>query len=438
MTLDAMLEVPNFAWRSDAPARIVPEAAALTATTGRFASAGHDTHGGVWLARDKLGLNKLFAAFDPEHGVLVASFLHELLPRVAGLDGIFAVSAGTVARLDPDRCHVERETYFKPVLTARTEDGGPELAVDTLRSALVVALRRIRERVGPRVAVCLSGGLDSALIAAYARDAFEDVHAYTYSFDDGTGKPSDDARGAERVANHLGLPHTTVSANRDEVLDAVDVALRYGQDWRDFNVHCAIVNVVLARAIAGSERVSADARPVALTGDTMNEFLADYSPVELRGRRYYDLPTLPFDRLRRVLVAGLQAGDREVGVFHAFGVDVLQPYALCCDELMRIPSDACERTGKRPLMHRLADGLLPERLLARHKVRAQIGDTHAERGILPVLIDSGHDAYWLEERYATLAGTTVGALRRFLRGGVYRAAPAGSRSSTRRSIHPHS
>lgn len=433
-----MLKVPDFAWRTDAPARIVPEAAALTATTGRFATAGHDADGGVWLARDRLGLNKLFAAFDREHGVLAASFLHDLLPHVTGLEAIFAVSAGTVARLDPDRRHVERATYFKPVLTAGTEDGGAEPAIDMLRSALVLALRRIRERVGPRVAVCLSGGLDSALIAAYARHAFEEVHAYTYSFDDGSGEPSDDLRGAERVADHLGLPHTTVRADRDDVLDAVDVALRYGQDWRDFNVHCAIVNVLLARAIAGSEPVSAGARPVALTGDTMNEFLADYTPVELRGRRYYELPALQFDRLRRVLVAGLQAGDREVGVFHAFGVDALQPYALCCDELLRIPSDACERAGKRPLMQRLADGLLPERLLARHKVRAQIGDTQAERGILPVLIDSGRDARWLEERYATLAGTTVGAMRLFLRGGVYRVAPAGGRSSTRWGDHLHS
>lgn len=313
---------------------------------------------------------------------------------------------------------------------AAAEAGAAETAVDALRSALVAAMRQIRERVGPRVAVCLSGGLDSALIAAYARDAFEQVSAYTYSFDDGSGEPSDDLRAAEHIADHLDLPLTTVSAGRDDVLDAIDDALRHGQDWRDFNVHCAIVNVLLARAIAASEPVSEGSRPVALTGDTMNEFLADYSAVELRGRRYYELPAVPFDRLRRVLVAGLQAGDREVGVFHACGVDVVQPYALCCEELLRIPSDACERAGKRAIMLPLADGLLPERLLAREKVRAQIGDEHAVRGILPMLVDSGRDARWLEERYATLVGTTSGALRRFLRGGVYRMAPPGRKGST--------
>lgn len=430
MTLDATLTVPNLAWRAGAPARLGPDAAALAATAGRFATAGRDADGGIWLARDKLGLNKLFVVLDRRRGVLAASFLHELLARGVELEAVFAVGAGSIARVDPGLRGVELERYFEPVPTpTAAEDGAAEAAVDALRSALVATLRRIRERVGPRVAICLSGGLDSTLIAAYARDEFERMSAYTYSFDDGSGAPSDDLRAAERIADHLDLPLTTVSAARDDVLDAVDDALRYGQDWRDFNVHCAIVNVLLARAIAASEPAAESSRPVALTGDTMNEFMADYAAVELRGRRYYELPALAFDRLRRVLVAGLQAGDREVGVFHACGVDVVQPYALCCEELLRIPSDACERAGKRAMMVRLADGLLPERLLAREKVRAQIGDERAVRGILPVLVDSGRDARWLEERYAALAGTTSGALRRFLRGGVYRIAPPGRKGS---------
>lgn len=422
-----MLSVPNFAWRAGAFADLVPDPAALASTDGRFAAAGTDSDG-IWLVRDKLGLNKLFVAFHEERGVVAANLLHTLVEDGAPFDAIMAVGAGTLARVDLSRQRVERHRYFAPLPSREATDRSAEVAVTDVRSALVEAMRQIRERVGPRVAVCLSGGLDSAVIAAYAQETFDEVTAYTYSYRASDGDFSDDRRAAERVAEHLGLTLTAVTADRDDVLDAVDDALRHGQDWRDFNVHCAIVNVLLARAIAASAVAPIGARPVVLTGDLMNEFVADYTPVVFRGHRYYELPELSFDRLRRVLVAGLQSGDREVGVFHAFGVDVLQPYAMCCEPLLRIPSDACERDGKRAIMERLAGDRLPTSLLAREKVRAQIGDELAVRGILPALIEAGRDARWLEERGAALLGTTVGALRRFLRGGIYRSVGSAARS----------
>jgi asparagine synthetase B (glutamine-hydrolysing) len=421
MTVNALLPVPNFAWREGEPAGIVADPGHLSLTGGRFAVAVADTDDGtVWIARDKLGLNKVFVAWHEGRGVLVANFLHDLLRAGVPLDAVFAVPAGSLVRFDLVHRRVEHDQYFVPVPQSDEVGASLELVFADVRRALIAALRRMREQVGPRISIGLSGGLDSALVAAYAREEFEELTAYTYTYQEVGAEPSDDFLAAERVAEHLGLALVAVTADRGEVLAAVDDALLYGQDWRDFNVHCAIVNVLLARVIATTAPVEGGTRPAVLTGDLMNELLADYTPIVFAGQMHYPLPQIPFDRLRRVLVTGLQAGDREVGVFHALGVDVLQPYASCCEELLRIPSSVCERDGKRAIMEQLADGRLPSWLLRREKVRAQVGDDRLIRGILPVLVEAGQTPRWLEQRFAAMHRVRASELRAFMRAGVYR------------------
>ena len=68
------------------------------------------------------------------------------------------------------------------------------------------------------------------------------------------------------------------------MLLALDDALCYGQDWRDFNVHCAIVNEIVARGHPATTRPRTGARPFVLTGDLANELLADYTPVPYDGQ----------------------------------------------------------------------------------------------------------------------------------------------------------
>src|SRR5262245_47081549 len=108
----------------------------------------------------------------------------------------------------------------------------------------------------------------------------------------GANEP-EDVRYARRVAAELGVPHRIVRVTADELVSHLDVALGYGQDWRDFNVHCALVNAAIGSALVG-----AGDRPVLLTGDGMNELMADYSPVTYRGQQYYTLPQIETARLR--------------------------------------------------------------------------------------------------------------------------------------------
>jgi hypothetical protein len=213
-----------------------------------------------------------------------------------------------------------------------------------------------------------------------------------------------------------------VPAESEDILSAVEAALCHGQDWRDFNVHCAIVNEILARAMqvdVAEWRQKNDV--LILTGDLMNEFLVDYTPVSYGGKEYYVLPDLDVASLRRILVRGLDTGDREIGIFNGYGLQVIQPYGFLLDSYLAIPPSLLAESGfKQKLVKEIAGDLLPSFVFARGKVRAQIGNSKQPTGILPVLVDSGRDSQWMKRAFCQLFGIQdENFLNRFIRAGLY-------------------
>jgi len=408
--LESLLSIRNWCWSSQGRIH------------GRFADASMEPDGRVSLTRDSLGLNKLFIAVHETGRIVAANYLIDLVRHGAPFEATYSVPPGHVVRIAPGEHRLDVALVTsgddEPAGTANIDD----IARD-IRASLEQWLSRLADQVGDRpVAICLSGGLDSGLIAAIACRYFSNLTAYTYSFT-GPGVPlSEDAIHAERLARVLGLPFRLVPATDDDLRDAVEPALCYGQDWRDFNVHCAIVNEIVARAIRGDAEAAGGPLPLVLTGDLANELLADYEPVQYRGQAYYELPRLaPFD-LRRILVRGLESGDREVGVFGHHGLDVVQPYGLIVDHYLRLPREFIGgKESKQALVRKIAGDLLPPFLFTRPKVRAQVGDSTAQTGILPLLIQSGQGAQWMRDAFCRLFNIHSAAfLDRFMRGGRYR------------------
>jgi hypothetical protein len=314
------------------------------------------------------------------------------------------------------------------------------IALDDVARAIRTRLdwwfgRLAAQFAGRRIRVCLSGGLDSGIVAAFARQYFADVTAYTYAYTEPGIAPSEDAVSAARLADVLGIPLRSVPASAGDLLAVVEDALCYGQDWRDFNVHCAVVNELLARAMrrdAGDD--PGPANTLVLTGDLANELLADYTPVTYGRHQFYALPAVGTARLRSALVRGLDAGDREVGIFARHGLDVLQPYSLVADEYLRLPAGLLGRAGiKQEISRRIAGDLLPGFVFDRIKVRAQIGNSTQPTGILPVLLQHGYDASWLRRAFCRIFGIRhEAALDGFIRAGRYRVI---NRSFDGASIH---
>lgn len=379
--------------------------------------------GTVTLTRDRLGLNKLFVALHESNQVVAANYLIDLVRHGVPFQSIHSVPSGHSVRIAPQQNDVDVSRSGEPHDRCHAAPAGVDEIARDMRGELEGWMARLADQFPDRpVCICLSGGLDSGLIAALARPYFSRLTAYTYSFTGPGLSLSEDAIHAERLAQRLRIPFRLVPAAADDLLGAVDAALCYGQDWRDFNVHCAIVNEIVARAIRQDADSAREERPLVLTGDLANEFLADYEPVSYGGEEYYKLPRLgPFD-LRRVLIRGLDSGDREVGIFNHHGLDVVQPYGLIVGQYHRLPPDFIGGAqSKQALVRKIAGDLLPAFLFDRPKVRAQVGDATARAGILPLLIQRGHGAGWLRRAFCRLLNVdSVAFLDRFIRGGRYR------------------
>jgi asparagine synthetase B (glutamine-hydrolysing) len=429
--LESLLTIKNFCWSADAfcPSIEVGRAAVFdrasaAALQGRFAFASPRPDGGVTLARDRLGLNKLFLAIHESGTVLAANYLIDLVRRGVPFESIYSVPAGHLLHLDPAQDVVALSRYADADSAASPQDAGLQEVARSIREQLDVWFARLAAQFGRRkICVCLSGGVDSGVIAALARQYFSDVTAYTYAFVEPGTSASEDAVYAERLAAALGIPFRLVPASSEDVLATIDDALCYGQDWRDFNVHCAIVNEIVARAIRRDvEADGSGVTPLVFTGDLANEFLADYATEQVEGREYYRLPAIDPVDLRLVLIRGLDAGDREVGIFGHHGLDVVQPYGLAVDRYLLVPGSLIRgERSKQKLAKAMADDLLPGYVFDRVKVRAQIGSSTRPTGILPLLARRGYDGVWLRSAFCRLFMIEHQAfLNRFIRAGRYR------------------
>jgi hypothetical protein len=154
----------------------------------------------------------------------------------------------------------------------------------------------------------------------------------------------------------------------------------------------------------------------------MNEYFADYASVSYGGREYYKLPKLDLGDLRFVLIRGLDAGDREIGIFNHHGLDAIQPYGFLLDQYLRLPdSFICGERSKQNLVREIAGNLLPPFIFSRSKVRAQIGNSDHLTGILPLLVNSGRDSGWIKKTFCHLFKITEKTtLNRFIQAGLYR------------------
>jgi asparagine synthetase B (glutamine-hydrolysing) len=376
------------------------------------------------IVRDPLGLNKLFWATQPDGELLFAARPSRLVEVGLGLDEIAAVPRGVVLDLDP----FEREPPASSLVpemwsAAQSSSVDVETAGHQIREQLNRYVGAIAARHGGTpVFVCLSGGIDSSGIAALVADHFPDAVAVSFDLARRGGAVSEDRRMAGRVARDLGLPLLEATVTPDELLEPLDMVLREGIDWRDFNVHAALVNAALARAIAGaSER--GHGTPLVFTGDLANEFLVDYQPERYRGETYYSLPRLSPLALRSLLVRGLDTCHREVGIFEAWSLALIQPYAVAVDTYMRLPEAALREPDRKQKLSRAIFGdTMPNYVLTRPKTRAQVGGAHGAGGVLAACIDRGIDGATLQRRFADLHGGSDGrSLGRFIRAGRYRA-----------------
>lgn len=238
-------------------------------------------------------------------------------------------------------------------------------------------LRQVREliytsvqQLPPSSGLLLSGGLDSSIIAAVARDLGKTLPAFTFSVSMDIREQPDyeiDLQYARRVAKHLGFPLTEILITPSRLTRNVPLAILLAETWRGtiIDPSTALIEVAKRMSKTGFASVIMGEAADAIFGSFT--FILRYK----RGRelqRYY----------RRQLDVGL---PEEIAViqriFAAWELSLARPYWTSHLKKIGYNIPLPYRVDRQRAMKRiLRDAfkeLLPEEIINRPKVVARNG-----------------------------------------------------------------
>jgi asparagine synthase (glutamine-hydrolysing) len=187
----------------------------------------------LWLARDRIGYAPLYFTLDRGRFIFASEYkallaiegiparpnrdaiqviqsTKWLRPGATCLEGVYPVAPGTWMAVEHGRMYTAR-FWDLPI---RVLHGDEEVHIAALRTSFLETLRRQTEPY-QRIGISLSGGLDSAVMAAGARHVAPDKEIHTFS----TGYGADDKEliNAARVANELGTLHHPLVLDPDDL-----------------------------------------------------------------------------------------------------------------------------------------------------------------------------------------------------------------------------
>ena len=272
---------------------------AIEALDGMFALALWDRDAqSLLLARDPLGVKPLFyarvgtaLAFASEPRALlealprraldVCAFVeHWALPCFGGVDrglfeGVVPLAPGTTLRFDREGARVDRYFRFVP---AREEPFEEETYVAELRAALQSSMRSTFEPAGARArfGVLSSGGLDSTIVAAIAREAHPGLPAITVRYESQESfardasflTSEDDTPYAALAARELGLQASFADVARESLPRRIERAARIDGCYPAFEQQIS--------QMALFDRASELGLRIALVGDAADELFFGY------------------------------------------------------------------------------------------------------------------------------------------------------------------
>ena len=360
--------------------------AALHDLRGMYALAMAHTDGRGAVARDPIGIKPLYwarlagltlfaselRAFDDEDQPSVETFPPGFVwtPGPAGHDA----ATGAMVRF-ADAVPVE----VRPARLAREAQWTGE-DLGRVRDVLSDSLRRHMMSDVP-VGVFLSGGLDSAIVAAVAAQVAAEKGEKLPTFAVGT-ESSADLLAARAVAEYLGTEHHEIIPTAADLEEALDEAVTVIEHFDPALVRSAVPNLLLAREAVKHVKV-------VLTGEGADELFAGYSYV------HEDPAFATPDALQAELVRSietlhelnLQRCDRAT---MNYGLEARVPFldATVMEEMLAIPAEwklmGEGRTEKQLLREAFQDMVLDD-ILWRGK--EQFGDGSGAGDVLARLVE---------------------------------------------------
>jgi len=349
--------------------------ASVAELSGMFALAMVTATGDGLVARDPMGVKPLYwidgadgtmfaselRAFDPEDRAQVASFPPGCLWTPA--TSIVRYADSVPVGIRPAR-RAQHSIWDNGVL-------------EKVRNSVVLSVRRrMMSDVG--VGVFLSGGLDSAIVAAIAAEHARRRCDVLPTFAVGT-KDSSDLLAARRVAEFIGSDHHEVVATAESIGEELDNVVEVIEHYDPALVRSAVPNLLLAREAAKKVKV-------VLTGEGADELYGGYS--YMHTPEFADPNALHAELVRsleQLHHLNLQRCDRTT--MH-FGLEAREPFldGNVVHTAMTLPPEWKKTTGGRlekAVLREAFTDWLPEELLWRGK--EQFGDGSGASEVLAAL-----------------------------------------------------
>ena len=160
------------------------------------------------------------------------------------------------------------QRYWSPEPSTELRFRNPESYVERFSELLALAVKD--RATDERVAISMSGGLDSTSLAAIAREQGKDVHAFAVVYD--SLIPDEERHYSTLAANHLGIPITHLSADRYDLFDG------------DMDQPEPFLISALGGQFKELLRLCANVSPIMLTGYDGDAFMNVPQPSRLRAR----------------------------------------------------------------------------------------------------------------------------------------------------------
>jgi asparagine synthase (glutamine-hydrolysing) len=321
----------------------------------------------VVLMRDSLGLRPAF--YDENNQLLAFASMKTALWKI-GLRNVRPLRAGMIASFSNDGVIIN-EAYPLSKIDIQININDPTEAVDSYCALLEASVEK-RLRNVKRVAVLVSGGVDSCLIAKLVLDisAMKGIEVATYT---GGVDGAPDIEYAERFAKDLGLKHKVRRLSRDEIESYIPLVAAAVEERDLVQIEAGI------GVYAAVEMASQDGFRVIFSGQGPDELWGGYSWYpSVIARDGYDflLKNMRGDLER----ADIETYDRENRIAMAHGMEKVFPYTdievvkLAMSVLPRLKITSAEdRVGKRPHREAAKRLGLPAKYADRGKDAAQHG-----------------------------------------------------------------
>lgn len=323
---------------------------AITLLDGMFAFALHMPDGFL-LARDPLGIKPLYWAWE-EGKVYVASEIKTL-----------ADLSDNIEEFPPGHYYHSQRGLYQYYFLGQ----GMIPVVQTEEEAYLAIQNILREAVHKRLMAdvplggALSGGLDSTIVAALAREQIDELHTFAVGM-----AGSEDIIASQRAAEALGTVHHTLIYTVDDVLKVLPSVVYHLESCDPALVRSAVPNYFLAKLVSDHVKVF-------LTGEGADELYAGYDYLS----SFTEASALDAE-LRAITLAlhntNLQRADR---LSMAWSVEARVPFldTQSVSLAFSIPAEWKLHTGYVPkcLLRRAFASLLPDDIAWRPKQKFSHG-----------------------------------------------------------------